>query len=44
MNLTKNAKDKFYDGVQKREKWIKYLMQHLYEKKPIPSEIEAVIK
>ncbi len=27
MNLTKNAKGELYDGVQKKEKWVKYLMQ-----------------
>ncbi len=29
MNLTKNAKGELYEGVGKREKWTKYLMQHL---------------
>jgi hypothetical protein len=44
MNLTKNVRVGLYDGVQKREKWVKYLMQHLHKEKPTPSEIEASIK
>jgi hypothetical protein len=34
MNITKNAKGELCDGVQKREKWVKYLMQHLHKKTP----------
>jgi hypothetical protein len=44
MNLNKNAKDELCDGVQKREKLVKYLMQHLHKEKPTLSEIEALIK
>jgi hypothetical protein len=44
MNLTKNAKGDLYDGVEKTEKWAKYLMKHLHEKRPTPPEIEALIR
>jgi hypothetical protein len=44
MNITKNSKGELYDLVQKREKWVKYLMQHLHKEKPTTSETENLIK
>ncbi len=37
MNLIKNARGELYRGVQMREKWLKYLMQHLHKEKPTSS-------
>ncbi len=36
-------KGEFYEGVHKREKWVKYLMQHLCKKKPNPAELKSLI-
>jgi hypothetical protein len=44
MNLTKNSKGELYDLVQKRKKWVKYLILHLHKEKPTTSEIENLIK
>jgi hypothetical protein len=31
------------EGVHKREKWVKYLMQYLCKKKHIPAELKSLI-
>jgi hypothetical protein len=43
-NLTKNVKGEIYNGVQKREKWVKYCMQHLHKESPTSLEIENGVK
>ncbi len=44
MNLTKNAKGELCDGGQKREKWVKYLMQHSVKKRPTSTETESLLQ
>jgi hypothetical protein len=41
MKLTKNAVN-YMMVYKKREKWVKYLMQHLHREKPTPSKIEII--
>lgn len=43
INSTKNTKDELYEGDHKREKWVKYLLQHLYKNKPNSTELKSII-
>ena len=38
-----SMKDELYEGVHKREKWVKYLMQHLCNEKPNLAELKSLI-
>ncbi len=43
MNLTKNSVSELYKGVCNKEKWDKYLLQHLNKKTSTPTELESLI-
>jgi hypothetical protein len=36
-------KGELYEGVHKREKWVKYLLHHLCKKKPNPAELKPSV-